>query len=303
MTWLIWRQHRMQVGVAFAILAALSILLWVTGLDMSHSLRGCKASPTCSGGDIMNKYRAVTTIVNITVAVPLLFGIFWGTSLMAREFETSTHVLAWTQSISRRQWLNRKLLALLAATVLCSAGLSAIVTWWWGQTSNSNRFDGARFQIEGVTPIAYSIFAVALAAAAGAILRRSLATLGVTIFGFAAMQVLMNSYLRSHLVHPLTALTPLGPDNDIPGAWIIGRELLINGRATKGIVQLPAQCAGTKSRPDMNGCLSESGYQFATKYLPSSRYWTLQYLESGIYLALAVLLIATCVIVVRRRDA
>ena len=50
-------------------------------------------------------------------------------------------------------------------------------------------------------------------------------------------------------------------------------------------------------------CLDKLGLQTLVKYQPASRYWSFQWIESGIYVALAAALIAAAVIVVRRRDA
>ena len=40
---------------------------------------------------------------------PALIGMFWGAPLIARELETGTFRLAWTQSVSRIRWLLVKL--------------------------------------------------------------------------------------------------------------------------------------------------------------------------------------------------
>jgi len=40
----------------------------------------------------------------LVVAVPGLIGIFWGAPLVARELETGTYRLAWTQSVTRKRW-------------------------------------------------------------------------------------------------------------------------------------------------------------------------------------------------------
>ncbi|MGI8879343.1 MAG: hypothetical protein ACR2KJ_02300 [Jatrophihabitans sp.] len=52
-----------------------------------------------------------------------------------------------------------------------------------------HRFDPLHFEIQGIVPIAYSVFAVSLGVAAGAVLRRTLPALGVTIFGYAAVRL------------------------------------------------------------------------------------------------------------------
>jgi hypothetical protein len=49
---------------------------------------------------------------------PAFIGAFWGAPLIARERETGTLRLAWTQSITRRRWLGTKFAAIGACTVV-----------------------------------------------------------------------------------------------------------------------------------------------------------------------------------------
>ena len=42
------------------------------------------------------------------------------------------------------------------------------------------------------------------------------------------------------------------------------------------------------------GCLDRKGIREAVTYLPGSRYWPLQYVETGIFLALALVLVGSC---------
>jgi hypothetical protein len=53
----------------------------------------------------------------------------------------------------------------------------------------------------------------------------------------------------------------------------------------------------------MDACIHQLGYTGVTKYQPASRYWPFQYIESGIFVALAAILIVVTVIAVQRRDA
>ena len=113
---LIWRLHRNQAYVAGAALAALTCLLLLTGIAMAHDyhafLASCATTRSC-GDAAQLLFRgdgAITTLVDATMAVPLLLGLFWGAPLLAREFETGTHNLAWTQGVTRRGWLSRNVL-------------------------------------------------------------------------------------------------------------------------------------------------------------------------------------------------
>ncbi len=309
MTWLLWRQHRLQALLSAALLLALAVVLWVTGVHMAHVYRAavatCRTDGTCGNLSLFQGYGALFALVNLTIAAPLLFGTLWGAPLIGRELETGTHIVAWTQSITRGHWVKAKLAVLLAATAVASAALTAVVTWWSGTPNalDGQRFDPAHFETQGIVPVAYSLFAVSLGVTAGAVLRRSLPALGVTIFGYAAVRIAVDNYLRPHLLHPLSRLDPLGRPSVPDGAWVLSRNLTLNGHVVTGSVKAPAQCVGAASRPAMDQCLSGSGLRMLTSYQPASRYWTLQWLESSLFVALGALLILSCLVVMRHREA
>src|SRR6185369_15513722 len=110
MTWLVWRQHRIQLLIGAAILAVFAVLLLVTGLQMAsqwHSaLVACTATHSCGDqGGLFLGNRAVGFLVITTLGAPVLAGLFWGAPLVAAELETGTSQFAWMQSITRRRWL------------------------------------------------------------------------------------------------------------------------------------------------------------------------------------------------------
>ncbi len=187
MTWLIWRQHRNQVALAGIALGALAIVLAITGVHMAstyHSaLRSCGATGSCDsvGDGLFNGDGAVIDLVNFTVVVPLILGLFWGAPVVAREIEEGTHMLIWTQSVTRRHWLAGKTVALLCATASIGGVLAVAVTWWSRtlDLSQHNRFN--KFDVQGIVPVAYAIFGAALGLAAGAVIRRTLPALAATL--------------------------------------------------------------------------------------------------------------------------
>ncbi|MDQ1731763.1 MAG: hypothetical protein QOK10_1922 [Pseudonocardiales bacterium] len=310
MTWLLWRQHRVQGAISGALMGALSILLVITGLHMAGTYRtamaACRADGTCGNLSLFQGDGAIINLVSLTIVAPLLLGVFWAAPLIGREFETGMHTLVWTQSVSRRHWLRSKLLLLIGATISCSAVLTIVVTWWAGtfNSLNGDRFQPARFEIQGIVPIAYSVFAVSLAVAAGALFRRMLPALAVTVFGFAAVRILIDNYARPHYLHPLTNSLRLDQGGSIgSGAWVTKEDLTLNGVSVTGAIRAPAGCLSMTSRATMNSCMSDNGFRRLTTYQPANRYWTFQFIESGIFIALAALLIVACVVIVRRRDA
>ena len=64
--------------------------------------------------------------------------MFWGAPLVARELETGTFRLAWTQSVTRTRWLAVKLALVGLASMAVAGLLSLILTWW------SSPIDGSR---------------------------------------------------------------------------------------------------------------------------------------------------------------
>jgi hypothetical protein len=216
MTWLTWRQHRNQVYFAAAALAALAILLLITGLQMASQYRSalasCAASHNCGNlaDTLFLGSHAVGFLVILTLGVPALLGLFWGAPLVAQELETGTSQFAWMQSITRTRWLAVKTGWLLLAAAAWGGAVSALVTWWSGP-DNALQRDGfalGRFDIQGLVPVGYALFAVALGLAAGALLRRTLPALAVTLAVFVALRTVIAEIVRPHYMTAITAQLP-----------------------------------------------------------------------------------------------
>ncbi len=81
MTWVIWRQYRVTAAIAGASLAAFAVLLLITGLQDAArwhaALVNCAKDGAC--GDLSQAVSLggpVYTLTLLTLAVPLLFGMF-----------------------------------------------------------------------------------------------------------------------------------------------------------------------------------------------------------------------------------
>ena len=178
------------------------------------------------------------------LAIPALLGMFWGAPLVAREFESGTHRLAWTQSVTRRRWLSVRV-GLVGVTALAVAGLASwLVTWWFAPLDavNMNRFDPGVFTARGVVAIGYAGFAFGLGVAAGALTRRTLPAMAATLFAFIAARIAFTVWIRPVLLasrHVLLALghsigflaSPSGATifagvPAIPNAWTLSATLV-----------------------------------------------------------------------------
>lgn len=333
MTWLVWRQYRAGAAIAAALLAAFAALLLATGLSMAaqwHSvLTSCTVADSCGKAE-QNVYLgspAMQVLVLLTMAVPAVLGMMWGAPLVAHETETGTRVYAWTQAVTRTRWLAVKAGWTLLEAAAFGAAIAALVTWWSGPKNAlyQNTFDPGIFDLQGIAPIGYALFATALGITAGALLRRTLPALGVTLGGFVAVRLLINVFVREHFMAPLTAYhSPLASANLTGPAWVLargvinkygqvfhgGHGLMVNGVP---ISALPASCQNmlfngpaSISKAHLRSaiaCMHSQGYRGFTTYQPASRFWAFQGIETGIFAALAAALVAVAFVVVSRRDA
>ena len=326
MTWLVWRQHRAQFCMGAALLAALAVLLLITGLQMAaqyHSaIAACAAAHSCANlaSSLFLGSHAVGFLVIMTLGAPVLAGLFWGAPLVAAELETGTSQFAWMQSVTRRRWLAVKAGWLLLAATVWGGVISALVTWWSGPDNalHLDQFKPGRFDIMGLVPVAYALFAMALGIAAGTLPRRTLPAMAVTLAGFIAVRAVIALWLRPHYTSAVTVTYNLLRGYTPAGSyWQLGQGVpdpnghLVpqpNGPAASGIPMgyLPASCAppdggATKVAPSCAQALARF-HGFVT-YQPASRYWTFQGIETGIFVLLAAILITVTAVALLRRDA
>lgn len=308
MSWLLWRQHRIQLSLAAAVIIALAIPTWITGTHLTTALQDCQAVGSCGGFDLLQHYGAIRVIVNLTIAVPLLIGVFWGATLFGREFDAGTAALVWTQSVTRRRWIATKLVTLFALSIACSATISALVTWW-SNTANAtleSRFDGAQFDIQNIAPVGFAVFAAALGLAAGALWRRVLPAMATTVGVFVGVRLVIELAVRPHYMSPVTKSFAMdAAKQSLPnGSLGMSNDLVLHGHVLSGPLSVNASCAARAlDRDQMNACMQSLGYRIRETYQPASRYWTFQWIEFGIFTGLAVLLVAVAVFAVSRRDA
>ena len=309
MSWLLWRQHRSQGAVAGIALAAFAILLWITGVHMANdyhsALASCQGNSTCGDLNLFRGDGAIIDMVDLSAAVPLLMGVFWGVTSIGREIDSGTHLMVWMQRVRQRDWLRGKVVLLLVAALVWGIAISALVTWWSG-TFNSldgNRFDPGKFDVQGLVPVAYALFGVGLGLAAGAVIRRVLPALAVTVVGFLAIRLVVATYVRPYFMTAKHTLSTLSGSTLPSGSWILSSQIVVDGKSISSPSQLPSACFHTASRSASNACLLNHGIDAATKYQPASRYWTFQWIETSIFLTLAALSVTVAVVAVRRHDA
>jgi hypothetical protein len=315
MTRLTLRLARPNVLASIALLAAVALYAVLTRRAMSTNLDASGLNAClASGGDCLALVRDFTDKFNIVInsyrwitLVPLLTGMFWGGPLIAREVEQGTHRLAWTQSVSRGRWLATKLGIFLLGATAVAAALTQVTTWWFApieRVQDFGRLNPDVFDFRGIVPIAYTLFAFALGAAAGAIFKRTVPAMAVTLVAYLPIKIGVQA-VRGHYLAPLNLTYPFGTDSPRLGSgdWIMGSEVVNRSGAVLGSVGTSDPCRALASRATAESCAVENGYRFVDTYQPLNRFWPFQLIESGIFVGLSIAVLALAVWWILRRTA
>jgi hypothetical protein len=333
MTRFAWLQTRTQTLVVAAGLLVVAVASVVTGVHLSSLYSSlvapCHAQGDCdlATGHFLAQYEFIQQAFDMLVLlVPALVGVFWGAPLIAREMDTGTYRLAWTQSVSRSRWVATKLAVGGLAAAAVGAVFMLTVTWWFRGLDRvgANQYD--LFDRRDIAPVAYTVFAFALGALLGALLRRPLPAMATTLIAFVAVRIAMTVWVRPHLLPSMRTTVPLlrsgqfgfmsngGSDVTIvaqgsapANAWTLSSQIVTQSGhpATSGelsafvhqycpqvIVPPPSGGGGARvADPGVFracGNLAARTYHIVVTYQPASHYWGLQWLESAIYLVLAL---------------
>lgn len=336
-------QTRAQSAAALAALVIAAILAAVTGPQLLHDYNAnvvtCQANNDC--GTVTAAFEASyrwlqVALPSVMLVLPALIGAFWGAPLIARELESGTFRLAWTQSVTRRHWLAVKLGLAGLASVAVTGLLSLIVTWWFNplERVQLNRLSPAMFGERGITPIGYAAFAFALGVTAGTLIRRTIPAMATTLVIFTGLRLAVSYWVRPHLIAPLRASSvyieptantaPSAGGTVNSGAWVLSDQIVGAGRvigqngnvnfsSTDGHVGISGVGACPNAFPSVSGtrsyaafraaaqeCIDKLGIKQVVTYQPLSHYWALQWYETLIFTGLAIVLAGVCFWWVRR---
>lgn len=326
MIWLTWRQHRGQLVVLVAGLALLGALLLLTGRQMHDAFgdgglaaclerqgdpafvsvtdQGCTDLAEAFAARFFNQ-RLLALV--LFIVLPVLAGMFLGAPVVARELEQGTHQLVWTQGVSRRRWAATKI-ALLAAALVVVAGAFALMVQWWFEPLNratAERFTWLIFDQQGVVLVGYALFAFGLGVLFGAMTRRTVRAMGITLAAYFAVRFAVAVWARPHYLpqrvrtypvfgnrvpNPLRADFLIGGGGPgVGGIYSAAGEFIKGGQST---------CLGRPS-----SCVAEYGLGANNLeiFQPASRYWLFQGIETALFVALAALLVFGAIWWVRRR--
>jgi hypothetical protein len=345
MTWLSWRQVRFQTLVVSAVLVVVALFLGITGPHLSHvyhtAVLTCQSHGDC--GSVLNNFQGQFHLGRpvgvLVLAAPALVGVFWGAPLIARELESGTYRLAWTQSISRSRWLVTKFCLVGLASMAVAGLLSLMYTWW--SSAYLRTFDGqflpVNYLTHDVVPIGYAAFAFALGVMLGAIIRRTVAAMAATLVGYVVFLTGFTIWVRPHLITPVRRSTafPLPFSGRGQGAPLGSNDLIVSQQTTNASGRVigenggigpngvtlfspvrgappgttrfndvgicpnkfpvhpitanpPSRTVGNLIATEVNKCVRSFHLREIVTYQPMSHYWTFQWYEMTIFIAVAL---------------
>ncbi|MET9832907.1 ABC transporter permease [Streptomyces sp. NPDC006385] len=295
--WAMLRLHRSALWFWLMLVAvSAGALLWAYGPGGDSAwaefrAEGCaEPSPGWACDYSSPAYSRYSTVISVGAdllnLVPLLTAAWAGAALIGRELESGTARLAWTQSVSPARWLAAKLavpaallvpgtLAVtLAHRLMSSSDDELLHTYPWYEW----HIDSV-FPLNGTIATAYPLLGLAVGALAGLLVRRALPALGTAVLGLAILMSSLKS-LRPNL-WPAETVTTKG---DFPEG--VGMVVDQGALTSTGARAPMPDCAGEP------GCLAAhdlTGYY--SDHHPSSHFWPLQLVETGVVLAVTALVV------------
>lgn len=327
---LTWLQFRLQVAIVVATLAAVAIILGITGSHLAHlyhtTIANCAAQNDCGTAThafLLNDQFLQSMLGPLLLMVPALIGIFWGAPLIAREVATGTLRMVWTQSVSRRRWLTVKFGIIGLASVIVAGLLSLMVSWWFSpiDTLHANRFLPGVFDVRGVVAIGYAVFAFALGVTSGLLLRRTLPAMATALILFVVSRLVVTDWIRPHFLTPVKQSLPfvwgpgagiahggatspffvIPPKPILPNAWVYSNVIVDQSGHPPSDQFLQSNCPAITggSEPttqQVHSCVAAiaANYHQVMTYQPANRYWTFQLYEMALFAVLALALAGLC---------
>jgi ABC-type transport system involved in multi-copper enzyme maturation permease subunit len=199
--------------------------------------------------------------------------------------------------------------------------------------ADTNRFGSGIFGERNIAPLGYAAFGFAVGVVAGLLIRRTLPAMATTLVAILAVRIAFTYAVRPHLLTPLRVTSTLdrngtgfgssngGPSTlfpnppNLPNAWIYSTRIVDSAGhgLSPQVVATTCPSLGTVGPPPggqgtvrtqvpggiqsaLHDCVEKisASYHVVATYQPANRYWPLQWLETGAYLAAALAVVAFC---------
>ncbi len=320
MIWLSWRQQRTETGFAIAGLSVVAAYVVWAGLHIAsaythYRVANCHhllAHPTGSPQVISSRANACFNAIDAFTKNSRLLGggrSFGGSLLLGligiglagpvvREIDSGAATFSWTQGVTRARWLRPKLALAVITAVLVGTCVTLLDSWARGTLNTElGRYSHDAFDLQGIVPVAYCLFALGLGLVCGVLIRRTGPAMVVALLAWGATRIFVDTWLRQRLLTPTTAIfagTETDPGPNGPGDWFVAggysNRAGVVSHASEATV---GRCTEFFSQSHVTRCLEKLGATYNHQlYFPASRFWDFQAIESALYVGVALLLIA-----------
>lgn len=336
MSWLWWRQFRVQAAAGSFVAVAFAGYLLTVGYRIREErdayLARCADVADCAAQTAqfaLGYENKLLFLAGAAYLIPVVLAMFWAAPIVAGELEQGTHKLVWNQSITRTRWLLTKV-GLTSAVAAVLAGLVAAAMTWAAHPVDEaagNRFDAIAFGVRHVVPVAFAVLAACIGVVCGIVTRRRMPAMALAGLVVVGLLFLVPNVVRPVLIPAKTENRPmtvqainqarsLGTITGSPSlgglrvedAWVSEASPLLTRSGTQVRQAEFDHCfsdpepTGTKGTfGDTAGCLAKLDLHVELRYQPDSRYWFFQGLESALYLLMAALASLLSVQLLRRR--
>ena len=307
MIWMSWRQHRLELVLIAAFGLCLAAAMAVTNIQMRATfpdvLKACNLSsgPLCVSAsvDFNSRFGAIAWAFEAAMlALPALAGMFVAAPLLAREFEQGTARLVWTQGITRQRWLATKLGVILTVSAVAAGLLGIAGSLLTGAPIGMFVSRWTAFDLQAPVTVAYVIFAITLGAAAGAVIRRSVPAIAVTLGAFVAIRIAIYARVRQQYLPPIEIDQSKVADAG-GGNWFLGQRAVdLAGQPVSD--QYYQQLMASALPGSLGDYMRAHGVVVMQLYQPESRFWLFQGMEAGLFVTLAAGLMVLLIWSIRR---
>jgi hypothetical protein len=280
------------------------------GVARCQELRNAFIGDYWGGDNSALQSGGAQTVSSLLFAVPVLLGVFSGAPLVSRELDSGTFRFAWTQGAGRTRWALSTLLVPAIVVIAATGAFTAILYWYLrpffalGQVSEMLPLS---FALLGVAFAAWTLLAYALAAFFGAVFRRTVPAMAVTLVLYVVLAMATATAIRPHYATPVTAASSGAGSSS---GWVIsdfakapnGQELSQSDLYHQ-FQHLPSSVQNSVNPNAFSNWLTSHGYTTWTSLQPDSRFWEFQLIEGAWLLALSGVLIGATLWLVRRRGA
>lgn len=304
MVWLLVRRQRTALLLVGAlVLLTVGGLVWVRAVLMSDvaaaGLLDCVAafSAECEKRYTDSYPRSTSGAGNLWVSnwvpyglalVCVGIGLVLGSGLHTGRPGDRGLVFTFSQAGSRWRWWGGTWLVAVVASVGVMTALSLVTEWALRPIlvfQPVSRLDGW-FTLTGAAPAGHLLVVVALAATFGVLLRSrttaAVATVVVWLVLSAALMINRGDFLPGDLV-VAPDFAPAPPRD----GWAVEYGVLDPTGARVDYTDLRSRCPSDLGRP---ACQDKLGLRPFVRYQPIGNYWPLQWIETGLCVALAALL-------------